>query len=110
MRTGLYFVMSLAAMIAAWKLCAALVGRYGGWNAALTCSAAYFVAMGVVAFALPAINEVPTGFPADLLWQFRLSSIGAQLVMWSTIGLGFGALTEAAATSGGRLRLWASAS
>ena len=113
MRTGLYFVMiliSLAAMIAAWKL----HGRPGravrsSENAALACSAGYFVAMGIVAFALPAINEVPSGFPAELLWQFRLSSIGAQLIMWSTIGLGFGALTESAATSGGRLQLRASA-
>jgi predicted cobalt transporter CbtA len=34
-----------------------------------------------------------------VLWQFRIASLGAQLIMWGTIGLVFGALTERAATS-----------
>jgi predicted cobalt transporter CbtA len=45
-----------------------------------------------------------------LLWQFRLASLGMQLVMWATIGLLFGALTERAASrrgayANGRLRM-----
>jgi predicted cobalt transporter CbtA len=45
---------------------------------------------------LPPINEVPDGFPAMVLWQFRIASLGMQLVMWTTIGLLFGRLTERA--------------
>ena len=34
------------------------------------------------------------GFPADLLYSFRLYSIGAQLILWTAIGLIFGPLAE----------------
>jgi predicted cobalt transporter CbtA len=107
MRTGLYFAMiaiSLAAMIGAWMLRNRLLSRVGGWNAALIAAAAYLVVVIAVAAALPDVNEVPDGFPAVVLWQFRLASAGAQLIMWATIGLAFGALTERAALSRSGLR------
>ena len=107
MRTGLYFAMiaiSLAAMIAAWMLRNRLLSRLGGWNAALIAGAAYLVVVIAVAAALPDVNEVPDGFPAVVLWQFRIASAGAQLIMWATIGLAFGALTERAAASRSGLR------
>ena len=31
---------------------------------------------------------------ATLLWRFRLASLGTQAVLWTTMGLLFGALTE----------------
>jgi hypothetical protein len=34
------------------------------------------------------------GFPADLLFNFRLYSIGAQLIMWAAIGLVFAPMAE----------------
>jgi predicted cobalt transporter CbtA len=107
MRTGLYFAMiaiSLAAMIAAWMLRNRLLSRFGNWNAALIAGAAYLVVVIAVAAALPDVNEVPDGFPAVVLWQFRMASAGAQLIMWATIGLAFGALTERAALSRSGLR------
>ena len=103
MRTELYFVMiaiSLAAMIAAWMLRNRLVAQYGGWNAAIIAGAAYLAVVVTVALALPSVNEVPEGFPAVVLWQFRMASLGAQTIMWTTIGLAFGALTERAAATG----------
>jgi predicted cobalt transporter CbtA len=112
MRTGLYFAMialSLAAMIAAWMLRNRLLARFGEWNAALIAGAAYLVVVVLVAFALPGVNEVPEGFPATVLWQFRIASLGAQMIMWTTIGLAFGALTERAAADQSRLRLKAAA-
>jgi hypothetical protein len=112
MRTGLYFAMiaiSLAAMIAAWMLRNRLEPRLGGWNATLIAGATYLVAVVIVALALPMVNEVPEGFPAVVLWQFRVASAGAQLIMWTTIGLAFGALTERAETSRGGSRLGATA-
>ena len=107
-RTELYFaiiLISLAAMIAAWMVRNRLVSQYGGWNAALIAGAGYLVVMVVVSLALPSVNEVPEGFPATVLWQFRMASLGAQTIMWATIGLAFGALTERAAASESRLRL-----
>jgi predicted cobalt transporter CbtA len=107
MRTGLYFAMiaiSLAAMIASWMLRNRLVPKYGSWNAALIGAAAYLVVVAAVGLALPTVNEVPDAFPAVVLWQFRIASAGAQLVMWSTIGLGFGMLAESATSSRNGLR------
>jgi len=100
LRTALYFTMiaiSLAAMIAAGMLRLRLVGRYGAWNAFLIAGAAYLIVVIVAGLALPAINEVPEKFPAVVLWQFRIASLGAQLIMWVTIGLIFGVVTERAA-------------
>jgi Probable cobalt transporter subunit (CbtA) len=102
MRTELYFAMiliSLAAMIAAWMVRNRLVARFGGWNASLIAVAAYVVVVVIVSLALPTVNEVPEGFPAVVLWQFRMASLGAQSIMWTTIGLGFGALAERAVTT-----------
>jgi predicted cobalt transporter CbtA len=97
MRTGLYFAMiliSLAAIIAAGMLRNRLKPRFGVWNSALIAGGAYIVVMAVVAFALPTVNEVPEDFPATVLWQFRIASLGGQLIMWTTLGLLFGALAE----------------
>lgn len=108
MRTGLYFAMiliSLAAMIAAGMLRLRLNTRFGGWNSALIAAASYLVVMVGVSLALPGVNEVPEAFPAVVLWQFRLASLGAQLILWAILGLGFGAWTERAAVAENSLRL-----
>lgn len=44
---------------------------------------------------LPAAAD-PGEFPAGLLWDFRLSSLGTQLVLWTGLGLLFGAFCERA--------------
>lgn len=51
------------------------------------------------------ICGLDTTFPAVVLWQFRIASLGAQLIMWATLGLAFGAWTERAATVQNRLQL-----
>src|SRR5215469_621394 len=98
-RTALYFSMiaiSLAAMIAAGMLRLRLLAHHGAWNAFLIAAGGYLIIVIVVGLALPAVNEVPEQFPAVVLWQFRVASLGAQLIMWTTIGLVFGAVTERA--------------
>jgi hypothetical protein len=77
--------------------------RLGEWNAALTAAGFYLAAVIVVACVLPGINEVPEAFPAVVLWQFRVASFGMQLIMWTTLGLVFGALTERAMARRGRV-------
>jgi hypothetical protein len=99
-RTALYFVMiaiSLAAMLASLAIKRLLVPRFGEWNSNLLVAACYIVLVGVASLALPAVNEVPEQFPAVVLWNFRVASIGAQLIMWATLGLLFGALSQRAA-------------
>ncbi len=110
-RTACYFAMiaiSLAGMIGSGMLRQHLLRRFGGWNATLIAAAIYVVIVSAATFALPVVNEVPEQFPAVVLWQFRIASLGAQLLMWSVIGLLFGALTERAARSSPKLSLRAS--
>jgi predicted cobalt transporter CbtA len=104
MRTALYFVMiaiSIAAMIGAFSLKRLLARRFGDWNSTLAVVAYYIVIVAIAGLLLPAVNEVPQQFPAVVLWKFRVASIGAQFIIWSTLGLLFGALTQRAAANGG---------
>jgi len=97
MRTSLYFAMiliSLAAMIAAGLLRLRFVPRFGNWNAALLAAGVYVVIVAGVAMALPGVDEVPEGFPATVLWQFRIASLGGQAIMWGALGLLFGVAAE----------------
>lgn len=98
-RTTLYFAMivvSLAAMLGSVLLRNRLVARRGAWTASLMAGAAYLVIVIVAGMGLPSVNEVPDQFPAVVLWQFRTASISAQLILWMTLGLGFGAVAERA--------------
>ena len=114
MRTGFYFLMmliSIAAMVAAILVRQRLAPRHGGWSASLIGAAGYVVVVVIAAnFVLPVVNEVPRAFPAVVLWRFRMASLGMQAIMWTTIGLLFGWLTERAVArrsglpAAGRLR------
>ena len=106
-RTALYFTMiaiSLAAMIASLAIKRLLVARFGEWSSNLLAAACYIVFVGIAALLLPTVNEVPDQFPAVVLWNFRITSIGAQLTMWATLGLLFGALSQRAQTISGNRR------
>lgn len=108
-RTLLYLlvvVLSAALLVAAVYLGRRLVARFGAWNATLVAGAGYVVAVAVVMLVLPSIDETPgplrdaggtivfEGFPAADLYEFRLYSLGTQVVMWATIGLVFAALSS----------------
>lgn len=104
-RTVLYVSMialSVIAVVLALQVRRSLVGRMGAWNAALVGAAVYIAAMVIVMLVLPPVNEVPSGFPAVALWQFRLASIGIHAVVWTTLGLTFGALTQRQFMEGAR--------
>jgi predicted cobalt transporter CbtA len=97
LRTELYFGMiliSLVSMIFAARLRAGLIARWGAWNATLIVSAAYLAIVIIAGYMLPVIDEVPDAFPAVVLWKFRIASLGAQALMWGTLGLAFGALVQ----------------
>ena len=94
-RTTLFFSMIaisiVAAVLAVW-LQRRLDKQHGGWNATLIACAAYAVLIALAQFVLPSIDEAPAGFPASLLWNFRIASVGIQALLWTTLGLVFGAL------------------
>jgi hypothetical protein len=96
-RTALFVAMisiALVAMVAASRVRRELTPRLGAWNAAIA-AAAGFVALIVVAqLVLPAVDEIPAGFPPDVMWQFRLASLAISATLWAAIGLGFGAVAE----------------
>ncbi len=96
-RTQLYFgmiVIAIIAMVAAVNLGRALLKRHGAWNASIAGGLVFLGLVGVAGYLMPTINEVPDGFPAQLLWQFRTVAIGLQLVLWTSLGVIFGWLTE----------------
>lgn len=101
-RTELYLLMvglSVILMVAAVYLGRQLTPKLGAWNATLVGGAAYLVAVVVVMLILPTINEIPgpmvndagvivfPGFSAVDLYEFRLFSLGTQVIVWATIGL-----------------------
>ena len=96
-RTGLYIAMvliSVAITIAAIALGRRLIPRFGVWNATLLSIAAFVLVIAGVQLALPTVNETPADFPATVLYQFRVASLGSQAVLWATLGLLFGWVTE----------------
>ena len=96
-RTGLYFLMlavSIASTLGAWSLARRLTPRYGTWNAAVVAVACYLLILGIFFWIFPGINEVPAEFPAVTLWHFRLASLGIQTVLWGSIGVLFGCVSE----------------
>ena len=96
-RTGFFLVMilaTIAAMIIAGKIARHMAEQLGGWNAALLGGVIFVTLVVIVQLLLPVINEVPEGFPATVLWRFRITSIGIEAILWTTIGLVFGALAE----------------
>jgi len=96
-RTALYFAMlavALLAMILAATLALPLTARLGSWNGVLVSAAVFVAVAGMAALALPPVDEVPVNFPASVLWNFRLASIGARAVLWAALGLTFGGMTQ----------------
>lgn len=98
-RTAAYFALvglSLLAILAAWYAARTLRSRGVSPPARQI-----VVGLGLVVFVslllatFPA-SSAPGDFPADLLWDFRLSSLGTQLVLWTGLGVVFGLLCERA--------------
>lgn len=121
-RGGLYLVMVFASLVllaTAVVVGQRLTARFGGWNACLLAGAGLIVMLGVVMAILPQVGhlagnstyghhatETPQpltdragrivypGFPAETLFGFRLYSVAAQLLLWTTLGLVFAPLAE----------------
>ncbi|MFS2293738.1 MAG: CbtA family protein [Actinomadura sp.] len=90
-RTLLYLAMVGVGLLAAAAAVTAARRVPGGPWARGSAAVLAFLAPVVAAWlALPGVDEVPDGFPAALLWEFRLASLGTQLVFWAVFGALFG--------------------
>jgi hypothetical protein len=107
MRTGWYLVLVLVSVVlaaAAVLLARRLTPRFGAWNGRSLAAVIYAAVIAVVMVLLPTVDETPEplrdaagaivypGFPADVLYEFRLLSLATQLLLWVTICLVFGTL------------------
>jgi predicted cobalt transporter CbtA len=99
-RSAVYFGMiaiSLVLAVAAIDVRRRLAERIEGWLAVVVAVLGYAVAAWAVGALLPHFHEVPDGFPAQSLWEFRIASLGTQVVLWATIGITFAVLLDRAA-------------
>jgi hypothetical protein len=104
-RTGQYLsfvLLSVVLAVLAVKIGRELEPALGSWNAALVGGACYLAGVVIAALLLPEGAAAPDGFPAEVLWRFRLSALGTQAVLWGALGLIFGAVTERRLRSGAR--------
>ncbi|RQR28994.1 MULTISPECIES: CbtA family protein [unclassified Burkholderia] len=104
-RTGLFFLMiaiSIATMVFSVSVRRHLLAKLGQWNASIVAGLVFVAIIAAVQIGLPSFNEVPAAFPAAVLWKFRVAAIGMQVIMWTTIGLLFGAWVERGERTGMR--------
>ena len=93
LRTAACFALiawSLVAAGASLFLWQALAGRMTTPDRVLAAGALYALLVALAAWLLPRIDEVPAGFPASLLWRFRLASLAVQGVFWLAMADLFG--------------------
>jgi hypothetical protein len=121
LRSSFYLLMVAASVLflvlAVW-LGKRLQPRFGTWSSVLIAGGVFVAATAIVMLILPSFGdfaanqqfhqgtETPApltdpsgrivfpGFPADLLFNFRLYSVGAQLILWTTIGLVFAPMAD----------------
>ena len=89
-RTVVYVAMiaiTILAFVAAARIRRGLAPRLGRWDAGILAALAFVAVVAVAELILPAVHETPAAFPADVLWRFRVASLGINAVLWTTIGL-----------------------
>lgn len=101
-RTLTYLVLvalSLLSMLAAWRFARAL-DALSAATRALVAGGTLLVLWTFLFFALPDFGRVAGDAPERLIFDFRISSLATQAVLWAGIGLFFGLLVERAGRRG----------
>jgi hypothetical protein len=96
-RTAQFFgtvLISLAAVALAVAFGRRLRARWGSWSASIVGALSYVVIMLIAQSLLPRMNEVPADFSPELLWHFRITSLGMHVVIWATLGIVYGMAAE----------------
>ncbi|UUU39230.1 CbtA family protein [Streptomyces sp. NBC_00162] len=97
-RTTLFFLMILLSVLLGVGAIIAgrrLAPRLGNWNATLAAGAGFVVAAGLAFAFLPDNDDaIKPGFPAALLWEFRVASLAVQVVLWAVFAIVFGVLAQ----------------
>ncbi|WP_229069104.1 CbtA family protein [Actinoplanes sp. DH11] len=90
-RTWSYLAALVLGLVAVWAAVVAARTQQAEWRRAAAGTTASLVVVAVAYLMLPSIDEVPATFPPSLLWDFRVVSLGVQAVLWTALGLTFGA-------------------
>jgi predicted cobalt transporter CbtA len=88
-------VLGMLAVLAAWRFARGLDGA----SPPARDLSAGGILVGLWAFlylAMPDFGSIGGHVPADLIWDFRLSALGTQVVLWAGIGCIFGLFGELA--------------
>lgn len=99
-RTVYYVVLlvgSALAMLAAARVAWSVPEDAVPWKRPLLAGGTFVLLAGLLFVALPGVSEIPGDFPAQLIWEFRLSSLGTQAVLWAALGIGYGIASYRAA-------------
>jgi hypothetical protein len=91
-RTWSYLAVLVLGLVAVWA--AVIAGRTQRveWLRAVVSVVSFLIVVAIAYLLLPTIQEVPDTFPAALLWDFRITSLGVQAVLWTALGLAYAAL------------------
>ncbi|MFS3130810.1 CbtA family protein [Nocardioides sp. Bht2] len=93
-RTSYYFaflLISLSVMVIAVLVARQLAPQIGGYWAVVSSAVGYVAVMALAAAVMPAVNELGD-FPADVLWEFRVSSLLTLAALWGSLGIALTAL------------------
>ncbi len=94
-RTVSYLAVLVIGLVAVWSAVLAARTQRDEWRQAAAGVAGFLVVVAVGYLLLPTFDEVPDDFPAALLWDFRVASLGTQVVLWTVLGVAFAALLTA---------------
>ncbi|MDI6103778.1 CbtA family protein [Actinoplanes sp. NEAU-A12] len=100
-RTIAYLASVVLGLVAIWAAVLAARTQTHQWRRATAGTAGFLIVVTIAYTLLPTFNEVPADFPATLLWNFRISSLGTQAVLWTALGLTFAGLLSRLATRTG---------
>jgi hypothetical protein len=92
-RTWLYLAIvagGLVSLVAAARVMWNVAADAPVWHRPVLGMATFAALAVLLVLVLPAVDEVPSSFPASLLWEFRLSALGTQVVLWTALGVGYG--------------------
>lgn len=88
-RQSIFFAIMVAGILASivfWIIYSRLSGKYNPMSGVLI-GAFAFVTIIITAFLLVPSNSNIPSIPSDLLWKYRVESLGAMLAFWATMGM-----------------------